>query len=151
MFYNKAKKATSMSQDNKQDLLKGKSKSMERNVIAKNSIFVGDITSDGDYRVDGALEGTLKTNGRVIIGEEGSISGTVESTNADIEGKFSGQLIVAETLTIKATANVSGDLIMGKISIEPGAMLNVTCVMKDASKEFNKGYETKKHSEKTAQ
>ncbi len=150
MFFNKAKKATPMDQENKQDILKGKSKSTERNVIAKNSIFVGDITSDGDYRVDGTLEGTLKTNGRVIIGVEGFIKGTVEATNADIEGKFSGQLSVANTLIIKATANVSGDLIIGKFSIEPGATLNATCATNGALKELNKGYERKKHSEKTA-
>jgi cytoskeletal protein CcmA (bactofilin family) len=150
MFNNKAKNATPIDQENKQDLLKGKSKSMERNVIAKNSTFVGDITSDGDYRIDGTLEGTLKTNGRVIIGVDGFIKGTVESTNADIEGKFSGQLSVAETLTIKATANVSGDLTIGKFSIEPGATLNATCAMNGALKELHKGHETKKHSEKTA-
>lgn len=150
MFFNKAKKATPMDQENKQDILKGKSKSTERNVIAKNSIFVGDITSDGDYRIDGTLEGTLKTNGRVIIGVEGFIKGTVESTNADIEGKFTGQLSVAETLTIKATANVSGDLTIGKFSIEPGATLNATCAMNGALKELHKVHETKKYSEKTA-
>lgn len=156
MFNNKSKKANQSEQSNqpkqeyKQEIQKGKSKTMERNVIAKNSKFVGDITSDGDYRVDGTLEGTLKTNGRVIIGVEGFIKGTVESTNADIEGKFSGQLSVVNTLTIKATANVSGDLTIGKFSIEPGATLNATCAMNGALKEQNKANESKKYPEKTA-
>jgi cytoskeletal protein CcmA (bactofilin family) len=150
MFNNKAKKAPPMNQESKQELQKGKPKTMERNVIAKNSKFTGDITSDGDYRIDGTLEGTLKTNGRVIIGVEGFIKGTVEATNADIEGKFSGQLSVVNTLTIKATANVSGDLTIGKFSIEPGATLNATCAMNGALKEQNKVNETKKHPEKTA-
>ena len=68
-----------------------KTKAMERNVIAKNTTIVGDIKSDGDFRIDGALNGTLTTNGRVIIGAEGSIKGKVEATNADIEGTFSGE------------------------------------------------------------
>ena len=127
-----------------------KSRTMERNVIAKNSTFVGEITSDGDFRIDGVLEGTLKTKGRVIIGAEGFIKGTVEATNADIEGKFSGQLSVANTLTIKATSNTSGDVIVGKLSIEPGATFNATCAMKGTLKELNqKSDETKKRSEKT--
>lgn len=136
--------------DKKQEIKKGKPRTMERNVIAKNSTFVGDITSDGDFRIDGILEGTLKTNGRVIIGVEGLIKGTVESTNADVEGKFSGQLSVANTLTIKATANISGDVIIGKLSIEPGATFNATCAMKGALKELNSSNETKERSEKTA-
>ena len=135
---------------NNQEYKSGKSRTMERNVIAKNSTFVGEITSDGDFRIDGILEGTLKTKGKVIIGVDGFIKGTIEATNAEIEGKFSGQLSIANILTIKATANISGDIVVGKLSIEPGATFNASCVMKGALKELNKSNETKQASEKTA-
>ena len=128
----------------------GKSRTMERNVIAKNSTFVGDITSDGDFRIDGILEGTLKTKGKVIIGVDSFIKGTIEATNAEIEGKFSGELSIANILTIKAAANISGDIVVGKLSIEPGATFNASCLMKGALKELNKSNETKQASEKTA-
>ena len=135
---------------NNQEYKSGKPRTMERNVIAKNSTFVGEISSDGDFRVDGILEGTLKTKGKVIIGVDGFIKGTIEATNAEIEGKFSGQLSIANILTIKATANISGDIVVGKLSIEPGATFNASCVMKGALKELNKSNETKQASEKTA-
>ncbi|KGL62565.1 polymer-forming cytoskeletal protein [Polaribacter sp. Hel1_85] len=127
-----------------------KAKVMERNVVAKNTTIVGDIKSDGDFRIDGTLEGTLITNGRVIIGTDGFIKGNVEATNADIEGKFSGDLLVSNTLTIKTTADISGDVVIGKLSIEPGASFNATCSMKGAIKELNSGNEQKRRSEKTA-
>jgi len=125
-----------------------KSNVMERNVIAKNTTIIGDIKSDGDFRIDGTLEGSLKTDGRVIIGSDGFIKGKVEATNADIEGKFSGELLVSNTLTIKATADISGEVIIGKLSIEPGASFNGTCAMKGAIKELNsdntkKGFQKK--------
>ena len=56
----------------------------ERNIIAKNSSLVGDIKSDGDFRVDGKIEGTIQTSGRVVIGKDGYVSGTIDCTNADI-------------------------------------------------------------------
>jgi len=127
-----------------------KTKVMERNVVAKNTSITGDINSEGDFRIDGTLEGTLKTNGRVIIGAEGLIKGKVESNNADIEGKFSGELLVHETLTIKATAHISGDVVIGKLSVEPGATFNATCAMKGAVKELNQHEQQKRLSEKTA-
>ena len=127
-----------------------KTKVMERNVIAKNTTIVGDIKSDGDFRIDGALNGTLTTNGRVIIGAEGSIKGKVEATNADIEGTFTGNLLVSNTLTIKATANISGEVIIGKLSVEPGASFNATCAIKGAIKELNLINDEKIRSEKTA-
>ena len=138
------------SKTNNQEYKSGKSRTMERNVIAKNSTFVGEITSDGDFRIDGILEGTLKTKGKVIIGVDGFIKGTIEATNAEIEGKFSGQLSIANILTIKATANISGDIVVGKLSIEPGATFNASCSMKGALKELNKSNEAKQSSEKTA-
>ena len=127
-----------------------KSNVMERNVIAKNTTIIGDIKSDGDFRIDGTLEGSLKTDGRVIIGSDGFIKGKVEATNADIEGKFSGELLVSNTLTIKATADISGEVIIGKLSIEPGASFNATCAMKGAIKELNSDNDKKRLSEKTA-
>jgi len=135
---------------NNQEYKSGKPRTMERNVIAKNSTFVGEISSDGDFRVDGILEGTLKTKGKVIIGVDGFIKGTIEATNAEIEGKFSGELSIANILTIKAAANISGDIVVGKLSIEPGATFNASCLMKGALKELNKSNETKQASEKTA-
>ena len=135
---------------NNQEYKSGKPRTMERNVIAKNSTFVGEITSDGDFRIDGILEGTLKTKGKVIIGVDGFTKGTIEATNAEIEGKFSGQLSIANILTIKATANISGDIVVGKLSIEPGATFNASCAMKGALKELNKTNETEQASEKTA-
>ena len=123
---------------------------MERNVVAKNTSIVGDIISQGDFRIDGSLDGSIKTNGRVIIGSEGSIKGKVESSNAEIEGKFSGELIVQETLTIKSSAHISGEVTIGKLSVEPGATFNASCSMKGAVKELNKHEQPKTLTEKTA-
>ena len=127
-----------------------KPKVMEINVVAKNTAIIGDIISEGDFRIDGTLEGNIKTKGRVIIGISGSVKGKIDAVNQDIEGKFSGDLLVQETLTIKATAIISGDVVIGKLSVEPGATFNSSCSMRGAIKELNKPNEQKKLSEKTA-
>ena len=115
-----------------------KPKKMERNVIAKNTTIKGEIISDGDYRIDGVLEGDLKTKGRVIIGSGGVVNGTIEASNTDIEGAFSGKLTVEKILTVKAIAKISGEVVVGKLSIEPGAAFNASCTMKAIVKEVNK-------------
>ena len=129
---------------------KEKTRTMERNVIAKNTSIVGDIKSEGDFRIDGTLEGTIKTSGRVIIGLNGFIKGKIDAVNADVEGKFSGNLQLSETLTLKATAHISGDANIGKLSVESGATFNATCSMKGSVKELSHKNEKRKLSEKTA-
>lgn len=120
----------------------------ERNVIGKNTKITGDIISEGDFRIDGTLEGNIETKGRIIIGETGFIKGKADCTNADIEGKFSGDLQVSNTLTVKTSANITGDVVIGKLSVEPGATFNATCSMKGAIKELKKNEQ--KSTEKTA-
>ena len=119
------------------DYTPNETKTSERNIVAKNTSIKGDILSDGDFRIDGTLEGTLKTKGRVIIGLDGFIKGDVEATNAEIDGKFSGNLVVNDLLTVKNTANISGDVIIGKLSVEPGATFNANFSMKGAVKDIN--------------
>lgn len=126
-----------------------KPRAMERNILAKNTKIVGDLSSEGDFRIDGNLEGTLTTNGRVIIGVDGSITGKVFCDNADIEGKFSGELKINKMLTIKASASINGDVTLGKLSVEPGATFNASCTMKGAVKEL-KSNERSISEEKTA-
>jgi len=126
-----------------------KPKTMERNILAKNTKIIGDVSAEGDVRIDGVLEGVLTTTGRVIVGVDGAITGKVFCENADIEGTFSGELKVHKMLTIKATASISGDVILGKLSAEPGATFNASCAMKGAVKELNLNERTTSE-EKTA-
>ncbi len=119
----------------------------ERNIIAKNTTFVGEIISEGDFRVDGTIEGSIKTSGRIIVGKDGAIKGKTNCTNADVEGSISGELIVDQLLTLKETANIQGDVTMDKLSVAPGAIFNVNCSMKGGVKSLSDG---KGKSEKTA-
>jgi cytoskeletal protein CcmA (bactofilin family) len=120
----------------------------ERNIIGSNTKFVGDIISDGDFRIDGTIEGTIKTTARIIIGKNGTVNGEMACSNADIEGTVNGKLTVDELLTLKQSANIQGEVTMDKLSVEPGAVFNVTCAMKNAVKALNQN--AAKKAEKTA-
>ncbi len=123
------------------------SQTVERNIIANKTKIVGAIESDGDYRIDGTVEGTIKTSGRVIIGADGVINGDVECSNADIEGAFTGKLLVSKLLSLKSSAVINGEVYINKLSVEPGAIFNATCSMKSGVKELKSNGKT---AEKTA-
>lgn len=114
----------------------------QQNTIAKGTTITGDIISDGDFRIEGTVQGNVKTPGKVVVGKTGIINGTLKSANADIEGKFSGKLALSDTLSLKSTAHVEGEVIVGKLAVEPGATFNATCSMKGALKELNNGPRT---------
>lgn len=122
---------------------------LERNVIGKKTSIVGDIQSEGDFRIDGTVEGSIRAEGRVIIGKEGVVKGLIECKNADIEGEVSGNISVGDMLSLKATAVIHGEVVIGKLTVEPGATFNATCSMKGMIKELSAN-DAKKAAGKTA-
>ena len=124
----------------------------QQNLIAKGTTITGDIISEGDFRIEGNVKGNLKTPGKVVIGKTGVINGTLKAANSDIEGKFSGKLIISDTLSLKSTAHVEGEVEVGKLAVEPGSTFNATCIMKGTVKEMNKSGQQseQQQTEKTA-
>ena len=100
------------------------------NRIVEGTIIRGDILSHADFRLDGELIGNFQSNGKIVIGPAGKIKGDIICKNADIEGKFQGKIQVTEVLNLKSKASIHGEVICGKLSVEPGAEFSATCVMK---------------------
>jgi len=99
------------------------------NRIIEATIIKGDIEAVTDLRLDGELHGNLKVAGRVVVGPKAKIIGNVDCENADIEGIVEGVLKVKDLLHIKETADVKGDLLVGRLSVVPGAKIQVKCDM----------------------
>ena len=57
-----------------------------QNIISNGTKIVGDLISEGDLRIDGTIEGNLKTPGKVVVGKSGMIKGTLNGTDAHFEG-----------------------------------------------------------------
>tara|TARA_R110000751_G_scaffold121392_3_gene221900 strand:- start:1081 stop:1506 length:426 start_codon:yes stop_codon:yes gene_type:complete len=111
----------------------------QQNTIAKGTVITGDIISEGDFRIEGTVQGNIQTPGKVVIGKTGIINGTLKSANADIEGKFTGKLVLSDMLSLKSSAHVEGEVMVGKLAVEPGANFNATCSMKGGLKDLSNG------------
>lgn len=104
------------------------------NRIVEGTIIKGEIMSPADFRLDGQLIGNFQSKGKIVIGPAGSVKGDIICKNADIEGKFEGKIQVTEILNIKSKAIIHGEVICGKLSVEPGADFSATCIMKTNQK-----------------
>jgi len=78
-----------------------------RDLIASGTTIRGEIESNGDIRIDGQLIGTIRSKGKVVVGQ----SGVVE-----------GEMICAQ-------ADISGELNTGRLTIEVGAVFSGKCEM----------------------
>ncbi len=100
------------------------------NRIVEGTSIKGDIVSPADFRLDGHLIGNFESKGKLVIGPAGSLTGDVQCKNCDIEGKYKGKILVTELLNVKLKSSVQGEVVCGKLSVEPGADFSATCIMK---------------------
>ncbi len=99
------------------------------NMIGTGTIIKGDLSSEGDLRVDGKIEGNTASKSKIALGAIGEIIGNVAARSADISGKIDGDVEIAETLFLRATAKINGNIKTSKLVIESGASFNGNCYM----------------------
>ena len=97
--------------------------------IASGTSIVGEVNTNGDMRVDGNIKGNLSLKGKLVVGPTGVILGDIVCKNSDIFGRIEGKVNVTELLSLKASSQLTGDIITSKLSIEPGAKFTGTCNM----------------------
>ena len=100
-----------------------------RNIIGNGTIIKGEIESNGDIRIDGRVEGVLKSNGKVVLGQKGSIEGEMYCKQADLSGRINGKMVVEELASLKSTSRIEGELATKQLFIEIGAIFTGKCEM----------------------
>jgi cytoskeletal protein CcmA (bactofilin family) len=118
---------------------KSKSESSEENVpasasmIGAGTVLKGDISSNGDIRIDGTLKGNITGAAKVIIGANGTVEGDIAGQQADIMGKVIGSIRVKDLLQLKNGSTVEGNISSAKLQVEPSAVFNGQCHMISAN------------------
>lgn len=115
MFKNKGKKTSAPS-------------AQDVTVINKGATIEGEVKVSGTIRIYGQLNGTLRSEGKVIIAEQGALNGDLYADAADVSGRVEGA-IEADRLDLRSTAQVEGNVVVKKFTTETGAIFVGDCKM----------------------
>jgi cytoskeletal protein CcmA (bactofilin family) len=99
------------------------------NVISKETRIKGDIDAHGNIRIEGMVEGLIKSKSKIVIGDSATIKGNLSSVEAEISGKVDGEVVCSEILYLKKTAYITGNIITKKLVVENGAVFDGQCQM----------------------
>jgi len=88
-------------------------------LVAEGVRFKGDLATEGDLHLDGAVEGDVRV-GQLTVGESGEVTGTIQANGVEIRGRVTGT-ITAGHVRLWATARVDGDISSSELAIEAGA------------------------------
>jgi len=101
------------------------------NALTNGSKIVGKILADSDFRIDGEVEGDIICKGKVVIGQKGLLKGSISCVSAEVVGTVDGDIVVSETLSLRSTAFITGDVKTKILMVEPNAIFNGTCSMRN--------------------
>ena len=103
--------------------------SSRNNLIGNGTTIKGEIIASGDIRIDGTVMGTLKSTGKVVIGQQGVVEGDILCNSTDISGRVKGTIRVDELTTLKSTSRLEVELYTKQLFIEVGAIFTGKCDM----------------------
>ena len=83
----------------------------------------GEVNSCDKLFIEGSVEANLTNCRRIAIAESGLFKGSTSIEEAEVSGRFEGNLVVRKRLLIKATGRVSGTIRYGQIEIERGGQI----------------------------
>jgi cytoskeletal protein CcmA (bactofilin family) len=102
-------------------------------LIGNGTTITGEIVSKFDIRIDGTFKGNVTGDSKVILGQDGVVEGDINCAQADILGNVKGNITVKELLNLRGKANVTGDIYVLKLQIEPTVTFNGKCIMVESA------------------
>jgi cytoskeletal protein CcmA (bactofilin family) len=107
--------------------------------------FEGNMSSSSATRIDGKLTGRITGESSIVVGENGVILGEVRAPQTVVYGRVEG-VIESNSLEIKRSGIVLGDVFIESLIVEDGGIYNGRCTMNEITE--NISIETSKGTKK---
>ncbi len=117
-------------------------------IIGASIKVKGNFQGQGNIIIEGMLEGSLKTEADLFIGESARVVANIESKDAYINGEVRGNLKIHGYLALGGTAKIFGDTQYKELSVEKGASINGQLLILSES---DRHRETRKSDEKISE
>jgi len=91
--------------------------------VGKGLSLAGEISACDVLVVEGKVEAKLSDGKLLEITESGQFRGSVEIENADIAGRYDGDLTVHGRLTIRGTGRITGIIKYGELEVNAGGQI----------------------------
>jgi cytoskeletal protein CcmA (bactofilin family) len=101
------------------------------NVLGASARFSGHLQAEGGVRIDGVFEGTVETEGNLIVGKDAQVIADVKAYNITVAGVIEGNVTAAGRLEILSTGRVRGDISTASLLIEEGGVFHGKSLMED--------------------
>ena len=93
-------------------------------IVAAEASWEGKLSTDGDIRVDGTLNGEIQTAGTLYISANARVDGTVRARSLVLAGEIEGRVTCSERLEILAGGTARGEIDTASLIVHEGAFID---------------------------
>jgi cytoskeletal protein CcmA (bactofilin family) len=105
-------------------------------MVGPGAFITGDLKLEGFTRVDGDIYGNLETTGKLIIGENARIRGSLTAKSVIVIGIVEGDILAPEGVHLFSSAVVLGDVISRKVKADENVVIEGYCISIENPQEF---------------
>ena len=100
-------------------------------IVGPGISLSGEINSCDRLVIEGSVQANLQKCQHLTIAERGLFDGNAEIDEAEVCGRFEGDLLVRKRLLIRASGRVSGRISYKQLEIEAGGQISGTIQARD--------------------
>jgi cytoskeletal protein CcmA (bactofilin family) len=110
----------------------GSSESEEITIVSRDVKIEGKVTSTGNIRIDGEIQGDIFSKGNITLGEDAKVNGEINANLITIGGKVSGIVRAKDKIILDSKSILKGDIFTKNLVIEEGAKFDGKCKTGDS-------------------
>jgi cytoskeletal protein CcmA (bactofilin family) len=102
----------------------GNARSHTVSVLGSGMKVTGDVSGEGELRIEGSVEGSVSSDGRVIVDASGEVLGDIEAAEVIASGKVSGKITASGAVRLESGCQILADVQAATISLEEGGIVD---------------------------
>ena len=102
-------------------------------IIGEGTRFRGEFEISGLLRIDGDFLGSIRTNGKILVGLNGRAQCNIYAETVVIGGVVRGNVFATARIVILSTGMVLGSVSAPRLVVEEGVILHGICRIKGAA------------------
>jgi cytoskeletal protein CcmA (bactofilin family) len=91
------------------------------NRLSSDVCIKGDVSFQSELVIDGEVEGSITSEGKLIIGTHGKVTGDIQAGSINIHGSVNGDVLASERCALEAGSSLQGDIESPRLAVDESA------------------------------
>lgn len=90
-------------------------------LLSSGVSITGSLTFRSELLIDGQVDGTINSGGRLTIGKNAKIKGEIKTKSVVVDGNVEGDITAEERCELRAGCTVNGDIVSPRLVVDEAA------------------------------